>query len=117
MTDNEQTVQVACTLSQQDLRQRAQRWQALTQRAGQQVSRTDSGLRLTFRRESGVAAELDELVAAERDCCAFARWSVTPVGDCLVLDISAEDQVAVEAVQAMFDGPPGATQAQSLIAG
>lgn len=97
---------VACTLSQQDLKQRAGRWQALAQRAGQQVSRTESGLRLTFSAGPGVAAELDELAGLERDCCAFARWSVTSAGDRLVLDISADDEVAVAAVQAMFGTLP-----------
>lgn len=93
---------VACTLSQPDLKQRADRWHALVRRAGLQVLRTDSGLRLTFSAGPGVAAELDELAGLERDCCAFARWSVTSVGDRLVLDVSAEGEVAVAAVQAMF---------------
>lgn len=97
---------VACTLSQQDLKHRAGRWQALAQRADQQVSRTERGLRLTFSAGPGVVAELDELAGLERDCCAFASWSVTSAGDRLVLDISADDEVAVVAVQAMFGTLP-----------
>lgn len=94
---------VACTLNQQDLKQRAERWQALARRAGGHVARTDRGLRLTFSAGLGVAAELDELAELERDCCAFASWSVSSAGDLIVLDIAADDEVAVAAVQAMFD--------------
>jgi len=99
----EEQAPVACTLNQQDLEQRAGRWQELAQRAGPQVSRTDRGLRLTFSAGPGVAAELGELAELERDCCGFANWSVTSAGDRLVLDVSAEGEVAVAAVQAMFD--------------
>lgn len=99
---------VACTLSKQDLKQRAGRWLALAGRAGRQVSRTDRGLRLTFSAGPGVAAELDELAALERDCCAFASWSVSSAGDRLVLDVSADGEVAVAAVHAMFDSLPSA---------
>ena len=104
---------VACTLSQQDLRQRAGRWHALARLAGQQVSRTDRGLRLTFSAGPGVAAELDELASLERDCCAFATWSVTRTGDRLVLDVSADGEVAIAAVQAMFDSLPAVSRPPS----
>lgn len=100
--ENRSRTPVACTLSQRDLKQRANRWQALARRAGQQVARTDRGLRLTFSAGPGVAAELDELAELERDCCAFASWSVSSAGDRLVLDVSADGEVAVAAVQAMF---------------
>lgn len=100
---------VACTLSHQDLGRRAGRWLALARRAGQRVSRTDSGLRLTFRAGPDVAAELDELAELERDCCAFASWSVTSAGDTLVLDVTADGEVAVAAVHAMFASLPAAS--------
>lgn len=101
--DNQAQAPVACALSEQDLRQRAERWRALARSAGQQVSRTDRGLRLTFSARPGVAAELDELAALERDCCAFATWSVSSADDRLVLDVSADGEVAVAAVQSTFD--------------
>lgn len=56
-----------------------------------------------------VAAELDELAELERDCCAFASWSVRSAGDTLVLDVSADGEVAVAAVHAMFDSLPTAS--------
>ncbi len=93
---------VACSLNQQDLGQRAERWRALARRAEPQVTRTDSGLRLTFSAGPGVAAEVDELAALERDCCAFARWSVTAEADRVVLDVSADDAEAIAAVHGMF---------------
>lgn len=97
---------VACTLSQQDGKQRAGRWQELARRAGLRVSRTESGLRLTFSAGPGVAAELDELAELERDCCAFASWSITSAGDQFVLEVTADDGVGVAAVQAMFGSVP-----------
>lgn len=95
---------VACTLSQHNRAQRAERWHALARRAEQQVSATDRGVRLTFSAGPGVAAELDELARLERECCAFASWSVTAVGDRLVLDVRADGEVAITAAQALF-GP------------
>jgi len=94
---------VACTLNQTELAARAERWQALADRAAGRASRTKTGLRLTFRADQGVAGELAELAAAERDCCAFASWSVQDAGDELVMDVSAKSGVAIGAVQAMFD--------------
>jgi|SRR5215472_11536282 len=100
---NDAQAPVACTLNQQELERRIERWQTLSRKAGQGVSRTDRGLRLTFSAAPGVAAELDELAELERACCAFANWSVTSAGDRLVLDVSADDEIAIAAVQAMFD--------------
>jgi hypothetical protein len=99
----EEHAPVACTLSQPDLTQRIGHWRTLVQRAGREVSRTDRGLRLTFSAGPGVAAELDELAELERGCCGFASWSVTSAGDQLVLDISADGEIAVAAVHAMSD--------------
>jgi hypothetical protein len=43
-----------------------------------------------------VAAELAELVATERACCAWATWSVAAGGDAVVLEIRSQgDGVAV----------------------
>jgi hypothetical protein len=97
---------VACSLSQTDLALRAERWNALADRAQGRVSRTGNGLRLTFAAAPGVADELEALAGLERDCCAFASWSVSTDGDRLALDVTAEDRVAIGAVQAMFDTLP-----------
>ncbi len=97
---------VACSLSQGDLARRADRWRVLAEGALEQVSRTERGQRLTFRADPGVAAELEELSALERDCCSFATWSVDQVGGQFVLDISAAGDAGVQAVQALFGDLP-----------
>ena len=94
---------VACSLNQSDLAVRAERWLALADRAAGQVSRTKTGLRLTFRADQGVANELAELAVLERECCGFASWSVHEAGDNVVMDVSAEGDVAIGAVQSLFD--------------
>lgn len=99
---NEPQAPVACSLSQQDLKQRGERWQALASRTRHQVIRTDTGTRLTFGAGPGVAAELDELAELERDCCAFARWTVTSEGDQINVDVTADDPVAIAAIHDMF---------------
>ena len=94
---------VACSLNQSDLAVRAERWQALADRSAGQVSRTETGLRLTFRADQGVANELAELAVLEGECCGFASWSVHEAGDNVVMDVSAVGEVAIGAVQSMFD--------------
>jgi hypothetical protein len=43
-------------------------------------------------------------VALERECCAFAAWSVRTSVDQLTVEISGESEEAVTAVQALFSG-------------
>ena len=93
---------VACTLGTGDRAQRAARWEALTGRALRRVSRTGRGLRLDFDAGPGVEHELRSLVALERECCAFAQWSVSAAGRRLTLEVGGDSEEAVAAAQALF---------------
>ena len=93
---------VACSLGRSDLAERKSRWQRLAAAAPVERVPTDTGLRLVFRRDDGVEPELGELAELERECCAFADWTVTADGGRVVLDVSASSAEAVAAVQAMF---------------
>lgn len=96
---------MACSLGQAGLAQRAGRWEALSASALSQVSRTERGLRLVFHAGPGVAAELAELAALERECCAFATWSVHPDGrdrGRLILEISGDGEEAAAAARSLF---------------
>jgi hypothetical protein len=93
---------VACTLGPGELAGRAARWQALAGRADGRVSRTEHGARLSFGAGEGVTGELRELVALERECCAFATWSLREQGGRVLVEISGGTPEAVTAVQAMF---------------
>ena len=57
---------------------------------------------MLFRAAPGVEAELIQLADFERDCCAFAHWSVRRRGKELVLDVTAPTAEGITAVQAMF---------------
>lgn len=102
MSGETESAPVACSLGQSDLAQRAGRWSELAARALAQVSQTERGLRLVFGAAPGVADELHALAAAERECCAFATWSVRADGGELVLEVSGDSPEAVTAVQGMF---------------
>jgi hypothetical protein len=93
---------LACTLGREDRVQRAARWATLAARALQQASRTERGLRLVFGVGPGVEGELRSLVELERECCAFAEWSVRPAGGQLTVEVSADTKEAVTAVQALL---------------
>jgi hypothetical protein len=93
---------VACSLGQADLAGRADRWRALVGRALARVSPTPRGQLLVFGAVPGVADELEALAALERDCCAFATWSVRADGSEITLEISGDGDEAVTAIQSMF---------------
>jgi hypothetical protein len=93
---------IACSLGQDDLAQRQRRWHALAGRAIIDLARTGYGLRLRFRDEPGVEAELRQLAALERDCCAFADWAVLADGGAIALDVRGKSADSVPAVQEMF---------------
>ena len=93
---------VACTLNGEAMSERQRRWHELAARAFVERVETERGLRLVFREEPGVHAELEGLAALERECCAFADWAVgSDCGD-IVLEIGGYGDEGAAAVKAMF---------------
>jgi hypothetical protein len=92
---------LACSLSAAEGAQRAARWRALLDTHLLSRTATTSGQRLAFPSDPDVAGELDALVAAERDCCAFLDLTVERFDDALILDISGPPDAA-DIVAAMF---------------
>ncbi len=86
------------------LRPRRERWLRLLTASGLARHEIADGLRLRFRADSGVAAELHELVAAERECCAWADWSIDPGAGEVALVIRSTG-AGVTALHAMFAEP------------
>jgi hypothetical protein len=93
---------IACSLAKGDLAYRQERWRQLWHRAAVNTVTTSNGLRLLFRAAPGVEVELRQLAELERDCCAFADWSVQVRGEELVLDVTARTEEGITAVQVMF---------------
>jgi hypothetical protein len=81
------------------------RWQRLMAASAVARDEMPDGLRIRFRADAGVAAELAELVATERECCAWASWTVAARADAVVLEIRSQgDGVAV--LRSMLTGAP-----------
>jgi hypothetical protein len=100
--EHQRSAPVACSLAKAELADRQERWHQLWHRAAVNAVTTSNGLRLLFRAEPGVKEELHQLADLERDCCAFADWSVHVGGEEVVLDVTAPTQEGITAVQAMF---------------
>ena len=69
-------MQIACTLTDTNLRSQRERWITLRERFGIDRHEAPDGLRLTFEDQPAVETELRELVEIENGCCAWAAWSV-----------------------------------------
>ncbi|MBA3747768.1 MAG: hypothetical protein H0W96_09820 [Solirubrobacterales bacterium] len=93
---------IACSLDRPDVVRRRARWRALAARGAVEAVPTGRGLRLTFRADAGVAAELDRLVAFERECCPWANWSVRSDGEQIELQVSGDSDETVAAVHGML---------------
>lgn len=89
---------IACTLNYRQMGDRRRRWHELADRAFVDREETATGIRLVFRDDEGVADELRELAELERECCAFAAWSV----EGSVLEVSGTSDEGVAAVHGMF---------------
>jgi hypothetical protein len=103
---------IACALGAGDQAARASRWARL--RATAEVARTPTGngIRLSFQDDRETETELRALIELERECCAWARWTVARHNGALVLDASASGD-GVDALQAMFGPAPGARSARA----
>jgi hypothetical protein len=98
---------VACTLDNVAMKERRKRWHDLAARAFVERAVTDQGLRLVFRDGAGVEDELRELARLERQCCAFADWTVGAADGYVLLEVGGSGNEAVAAVQSMFEGLAG----------
>lgn len=98
---------VACSLASEDISARMDRWARLRERALVEQAPIPAGVRLRFQRVDAVERELAELVALERECCAFATWTLHRAGTSVRLEITAAGD-GVAAVRALFDEPAAA---------
>ena len=101
----------ACALGPEDAVERRRRFDELCSEALVDCTLTETGLRLRFHRRPQIEDALRELARLESDCCAFARFEVTVVGDAVQVDVSAPAD-AVETVRRLFSPPPNATPAR-----
>lgn len=92
---------LACSLPPGEQVPRMERWEALASSVLISAEATWAGVRLRYRREGEVLAELEELARLERDCCGWAEWRVAPAGDEVVLEVTAGGAGA-GALQSMF---------------
>jgi hypothetical protein len=76
---------IACTLDGLDRAARGREWRALRERARIGEHRTETTLTTTWRRDDGVQAEVERLVAAERECCGFLSFDLTISDDSVTL--------------------------------
>lgn len=80
---------LACTLGVDDGAARLLRWQALTERSAPRTRRNGHRLEIRWRVDADDASELEALVAAERECCAFVTWSVSRENPDSILEVTA----------------------------
>jgi hypothetical protein len=94
---------IACTLGAKDMAAQTERWRSLMAAAAVGRDETPDGLRIRFRPDPGVETELTALVATERECCAWATWTVTADAGAVMLEIRSQGD-GVAALRAMLAG-------------
>jgi hypothetical protein len=108
MSDVSQSLPIACRLAPAQLNDRRARWAELSRRALRSRTQVPQGVRLHFADEPGAEGELEDLVELERGCCAFAGWTVVRRPGGVVLTVTAQDEMGIEAVRELFSDLPGA---------
>lgn len=95
---------VACTLGLEDGAERMRRWKQLGERAVPTARRSGRELEVRFQAGPGVREELETLVAAEAQCCAFVTWTVLLGGEQSVLRVTPpEDRPGdIESIASAF---------------
>ena len=95
-------MQIACTLTDANLKTQHERWVALTERFGISRQEAPDGLRLIFEDHPAVEAELQALIAVENDCCAWAAWTVEHDGDGALVMAARSQGEGVATLHGMF---------------
>lgn len=98
----------ACALTNGQAGGRRARWQAVLADGGARTEAVDGGVRVRLDARPGIRERLEALVAAERNCCAFADWTVEAGAEGLRLDVRVPggDPALVEGIREEFRLPP-----------
>lgn len=94
---------IACTLDAGGLDDRMALWRQVNAQVMSR-SRSSDAIDVTYRPTSEVRELLPELAAAERDCCAFAEWTVTEAEDAVHLRVTSSAD-GLDALEAMLPAP------------
>lgn len=94
---------VACSLEAGAGAQRLARWKALHDKTRPTVLRENDRLVVLYPPTADARQELTELVAAERECCAFADWQIVGTERGMELQIRA-DHEGLDAIAALMGG-------------
>jgi len=105
--DDADCAPVACALTSADQAAQGERWKQLACRALTERAETVQGLRISFRPEPGVEAELRKLVAVENQCCRWANWTVEASAGHVVVEIRSTGE-GIAALHGMFTSLPEA---------
>jgi hypothetical protein len=92
---------VACTLIDTDLKTQRERWLNLGENFGLARNETADGVRLTFKDDPAIEAELQALVAVENECCSWASWRVERAEGALVMAARSQGD-GIAALHGMF---------------
>jgi hypothetical protein len=95
---------VACSLDAAQFRSQSDRWERLLADAAVQRVETGDGLRVRFRADAKTVDELQQLVAVENGCCAWASWTVAPGEGCAEVVVSSTGD-GIAALHAMLRLP------------
>lgn len=95
---------VACTLGASDGPARLQRWKRLHRIAALTAQLINGELEVRYQAGPEVLAELQDLVTAQRVCCAFVSWAVTQDSGQPILRVTAPagSPQDIEPIAAMF---------------
>jgi hypothetical protein len=95
---------IACSLDASTGSERLARWRALAANGAPSVERAPRELVIRFADAPRIMEELEELAAAERECCAFAEWRVARGPRCAELHIRSRPE-GLEAIAALLASP------------
>jgi hypothetical protein len=98
----EKTAAIACFLDGNAYRARVARIRALMAQALSDRGRLETSIRLRFRLDAEVEANLKELVTLEQECCPFLTFALDKMPGEMVLSISGPESAA-----ALLDGAFG----------
>lgn len=101
MTDGAHIKEVACSLTDEEFRERRAFFRNSILSEVLNTSRTDSGIRMIFPGTKEVLAEVEMFVDLERQCCGFLTFEIETEGEGLALCV---------------EGPPNAQETLDSLA-